>query len=158
VLKTRVLLLLFMSFAIPLAALACGGDDDDAATGTADGTTVTVHLTNWAVEPSSTTVKAGRVSFTAIHEEVSHGEHGMGESGATHQLVVARLEDGAEVGQGKFGSPALNLADIKVGKKKSGEAVLEPGRYELSCLVVEEVGGEQVNHYEEGMYALLTVE
>lgn len=161
-LKTRVLLLLFTAI-VPFGALACGGDDDDdtpadAATGTADGSTVTVNLKNWAVEPSSTTVKAGKISFTAIHEEEGHGGHGMGDAGATHQLVVARLEDGAEVGQGRFTSPALNLADIKVGKKKSGEAVLEPGRYELSCLVVEEFGTMQVNHYEEGMYALLTVQ
>ncbi len=77
------------------------------------------------------------------------------EAGATHQLVVARLEDGADVGETKFGAPVLNLADIKVGEEKTGEAVLEPGRYELSCLVVD---GDDVNHYEEGMYALLTVE
>jgi uncharacterized cupredoxin-like copper-binding protein len=117
-----------------------------------------VNLTNWAVEPSATTVKAGTVTFRATHEQEMHGGHGAGEAGATHQLVVARLQDGADVGETKFSSPVLNLADIKVGEEKSGKAVLEPGKYELSCLVVEEVDGESVNHYEEGMYALLTVE
>ncbi|MBN9492848.1 hypothetical protein J0H33_05815 [bacterium] len=142
-------------------AVACGGDDDTDATPTrsvADGgsaTSITVNLKNWAVEPSSATVKAGTVSFRATHEEEAHGGHGAGEAGATHQLVVARLQDGADVGETKFGAPVLNLADIKVGEEKTGEAVLEPGRYELSCLVVD---GDDVNHYEEGMYALLTVE
>lgn len=142
-------------------AVACGGDDDTDATPTkaaADGgsaTSITVNLKNWAVEPSSATARAGEVTFKATHEEEAHGGHGAGEAGATHQLVVARLQDGADVGETKFGAPVLNLADIKVGEEKTGKAVLEAGRYELSCLVVD---GDNVNHYEEGMYALLTVE
>lgn len=158
---------------LPAAAFGCGGDDDEgdatAAQGTATATStdpsreaptsITVNLKNWAVEPSATTVKAGTVRFTATHEDEDHGsEHGEAEAGATHQLVVAPLEDGAEIGEGNFGRPALNLADIGVGEEKSGEAELQPGRYELSCLVVEEVDGEDVNHYDEGMYALLVVE
>lgn len=144
-------------------AVACGGDDDDAETtpvasvdGAAPGASITVNLKNWAVEPSSTTVEAGTVRFRATHEEEGHGGHGAGEAGKTHQLVVARLQEGADVGQTKFGAPVLNLADIEVGEEKTGKAVLEPGRYELSCLVVD--GDDNVNHYEKGMYALLTVE
>ena len=95
------------------------------------------------------------MTFRATHEEQEHGGHGAGEARATHQLVVARLEDGADVGETKFGPPMLNLADIQVGEEKTGKAVLEPGRYELSCLVVD---GDNVNHYEEGMYALLNIE
>lgn len=144
-------------------AVACGGNDDDARTtpitsaGTGPaGASITVNLKNWAIEPSSATVKAGTVTFRATHEEEGHGGHGAGEAGATHQLVVARLQDGADVGETKFGAPLLNLADIKVGEEKTGKAVLEPGRYELSCLVVD--GDDNVNHYEKGMYALLIVE
>lgn len=143
-------------------AVACGGDDDADANPTrsvADGgsaTSITVNLKNWAVEPSSATVEAGEVTFRATHEEDAHGGHGAGEAGATHQLVVARLQDGADVGETKFGAPVLNLADIKIGEEKTGKAVLEPGRYELSCLVVD--GDDNVNHYEKGMHALLTVE
>lgn len=144
-------------------AVASGGNDDDARTtpitsaGTGPaGASITVNLKNWAIEPSSATVKAGTVTFRATHEEEGHGGHGAGEAGATHQLVVARLQDGADVGETKFGAPVLNLADIKVGEEKTGKAVLEPGRYELSCLVVD--GDDNVNHYEKGMYALLIVE
>lgn len=143
-------------------AVACGGDDDEpdvtstvAAGGDGGATSITVNLKNWAVEPSSATVKAGEVTFRATHEEDAHGGHGTGEAGATHQLVVAPLQDGAEIGETKFGAPVLNLAEIQIGEEKTGKAVLEPGRYELSCLVVD---GDNVNHYEEGMYALLTVE
>lgn len=174
-LKKKKIVFLFLGLGlIPAFLLACGGDDGDgndtAASATAQSTatagnqsgdapnSITVNLKNWAVEPSSETAAAGTVTFRATHEEEGHGGHGADEAGATHQLVVARLEDGAEVGQSKFGRPVLNLADIKVGEEKTGEAVLEPGKYELSCLVVEEVDGEVVNHYEEGMYALLTVE
>lgn len=146
-------------------AVACGGDDDEpdvtltaSASGGEAGGSITVNLKNWAVEPSSTTVKAGTVTFIATHEEEDHGGHGADEAGATHQLVVARLDEGAKIGEANFGRPVLNLADIKVGEEKPGEAVLEPGKYELSCLVVDQVDGEAVNHYEEGMYALLTVE
>lgn len=151
-----------VGLALLAVAASCGGDDDDAGAGPttsagtgAAGSSITVNLKNWAVEPSASTVKAGTVTFRATHEEEGHGGHGAGEAGATHQLVVARLQDGANVGQTKFGAPVLNLADIKVGEEKTGKAVLEPGRYELSCLVVD---GDNVNHYEEGMYALLTVE
>jgi hypothetical protein len=144
--------------AVIALAVACGGDDESKspAPSVGGGTSLTVNLKNWAVEPSSATVKAGNVTFRATHEEEGHGGHGAGEAGATHQLVVARLQEGADVGQTKFGAPVLNLADIKVGEEKTGKAVLEPGRYELSCLVVD--GDDNVNHYEKGMYALLTVE
>jgi hypothetical protein len=143
-------------------AAACGGDDTgESATPDDGGATtpaVVVNLTNWAVEPSLASVKAGMVSFTAKHAAAHGEEHGANEGGATHQLVVAPLEDGASVGEMKFGSPVLNLPDIEVGGEKSGVAELAPGRYELSCLVVEEVDGRTINHYTEGMYALLIVE
>ena len=51
----------------------------------------------------------------------------------------------------------VNLADIKPGKSKTAEAELEPGTYELACLVVEQVNGKAVNHYKKGMYTQVTV-
>lgn len=151
-------------------AIGCGPDDDSvedlsgspAGTGAAivspsvqaAADSITVSLSNWTLEPSSNTAKAGTVRFKAVHEDVADGSVG----GATHQLVVARLSEGAQIGEANFGPPVLNLAEIKVGEEKTGEAQLERGRYELSCLVVEEVQGEDISHYEEGMYALLVVE
>ena len=142
----------------PALVLGCAdGDDDDASSPvpTAEAE-VTVTLTNWAIEPSVDELAAGDVTLAAIHAE-EHGGHGASEGGETHQLLVAPLAEGQEAGKGKFGSPVLNLPDIKVGETATGQATLEPGIYELACLVVEEVDGETVNHYEEGMYTTITV-
>jgi uncharacterized cupredoxin-like copper-binding protein len=160
----RVLILVALLAIAGLVAAACGGDDAGSDTGgtdmggsgtTADGSSVTVHLTNWAVEPSAKTLTAGKIKFTTMHD-MDHTAMS-GKEGATHQLVVARLPDGAKAGQSKFGSPVVNLTDIKPGETKTAEAELSPGTYELACLVVEQVNGKNVNHYEKGMYTQLTV-
>lgn len=157
-----------------LISAACGGDDDSPAMGGVDmggagtttaGTTaagvpassVMVNLKNWSVEPSSTTLAAGAVKFTATHEAEHGGMAMAGQEGATHQLVVLPLPQGAKAGQSKFGVPVLNLSDIKPGETKTGQAELAPGTYELACLVVEQVDGKAVNHYEKGMFAQVTV-
>lgn len=149
-----------------LLAAACGGDEGggDTATRTGSpvgggGSAVTVRLTNWKVEPSANEVPAGKVTFTAVHpkDDGGHGGHGATEAGAVHQLVVVPLEEGAKAGESRFGTPLLNLADIKLGESKSATVDLPPGRYELNCLVVEKMADKDVNHYSEGMYALLTV-
>ena len=154
----RTLVLTGLLLAAALVA-ACGGDDDDE-TAPVDGTpvsAVTVNLTNWAMEPSSGLLNAGKVTFTATHVE-EHGGHGASEGGETHQLLVARLPDGKKGGKGDFGSPVLNLSEIKMGETKTGDVTLEPGTYELACLVVEQVNGKSVNHYEKGMYTTVNVE
>lgn len=167
---TRIREVLLVGFAALSVTLAgCGGGagnepSDAAGTGSSSsavagtsGTNITVNLSNWAIEPSTTEIAAGTYTFIATHEEGHGAGHGTGTAGATHQLVVARLPDGASPGESKFGSPLLSLTDIKPGAKKSDVVALEPGRYELSCLIVEKVGGKDVNHYAEGMYTLLTV-
>jgi uncharacterized cupredoxin-like copper-binding protein len=143
-----------------LGAVACGGDDE-ADVVADDGPPVSevmVSLSNWVVEPSSKTLAAGTVTFTAMHE-AEHGAMNMaGQEGATHQLLVAPLPKGAKAGQNKFGNPVVNLPDIKPGESMTAEAQLEPGTYELACLIVEEVDGKSVNHYEKGMYTQVTVQ
>lgn len=148
-----------------LVAAACGGDDDSpddgsevTATGTASGRDLTVVLKNWAVEPSLETIAAGTVRITAMHEMADHGS--MDEGGATHQLLVAPLPEGAEPGTSSFGAPVvLNIADLEPGESQTEEVELEPGRYELACLVLEDMDGmDSVNHYEKGMFAVLVVE
>ncbi len=155
----RILVLTSLLFGAAFV-VACGGDDDDDAAPAADGTpasAVTVNLTNWAMEPSSGVLKAGTVTFTATHVE-EHGGHGVSEGGETHQLLVAPLPEGKKGGKGNFGSPVLNLTEIKMGETKTGEATLAPGTYELACLVVEQVNGKSVIHYEKGMYTTVSVE
>ncbi|MFN0148399.1 MAG: hypothetical protein ACKVT1_18005 [Dehalococcoidia bacterium] len=135
---------------------ACGGGDPPEETST-PASEVTVNLTNWAMEPTSRTLAAGTVRFVVTHEMAHGAAHGEGEEGATHQLIVARLPDGAKAGQNKFGTPLINLGGIKPGEVKTAEATLEPGTYELACQEVEEVSGRSVNHYVKGMYTSVTV-
>ncbi len=151
----RVLVLIGLLLGTALV-IACGGDDDTPSPSTATDADVTVNLTNWAVEPSTDTLQAGEVTFAAVHLE-KHGGHGVDEGGEIHQLLVAPLAEGTEAGKGEFGSPVLNLSEIEMGETKTGQATLEPGTYELACLVVEEVNGQTVNHYEKGMHATITV-
>lgn len=142
--------------------LGCGGDDSDSE-GSVSPTPaaeadVTVNLTNWAIDPSADTLQAGQVTFAAVHVADAHGGHGASEGGATHQLIVAPLAEGKEPGKAEFGSPVLNLSDIGMGESKTGLATLEPGTYELACLVAEQVDGQTVNHYEKGMFTTIIVE
>jgi uncharacterized cupredoxin-like copper-binding protein len=158
----RFLILVVSLAIIGLVTVSCG-DDDDGDDGAADdsgmpASEVMVNLKNWAIEPSAKTLAAGMVKFTAMHE-AEHGAMDMsGQEGATHQLLVAPLPQGAQAGQSKFGSPVVNLTEIKPGDTKTAEAELSPRTYEFACLVVEQVGGETVNHYEKGMYTQVTVE
>lgn len=153
-----------MRFAFVLAVVAagvavfaaCGGGDDSPSAGSGPPVSaVTVKLTNWAVTPTSRTLAAGKVTFTAVHvmDHMDSAPNG----GAMHQLLIAPLPAGAKAGQGKYGKPALNLTDIKMGDEKTAEVDLAPGTYELSCSVVEDVKGKTVNHYEKGMYTTVTV-
>lgn len=61
-----------------------------------------------------------------------------------------------EVQSGTLKVAAVHPRD-KVGETKAGEVELEPGEYELACLVVEKSGGKTYDHYEEGMHTSITV-
>jgi uncharacterized cupredoxin-like copper-binding protein len=145
---------------LALVAASCGGDDDESPARDESGapaSVVTVNLKNWAVEPSASTLAAGTVKFSAMHEAEHGSMDAAGEEGAVHQLLVAPLPAGARAGQGEFGAPVLNLTGLKPGETKSADVQLAPGTYELACLTVEEVNGKTVNHYEKGMFTEVTV-
>lgn len=156
--SSRLLVLSAISLITIALAAGCAGDDEPQTEPKANATPVAaidVLLENWAIVPSSSALAAGTVTFTAIHE-ASHDAHGNA-GGVTHQLLVARLDDDAKAGKSAFGSIVLNLSDIKTGETRVGTADLAAGRYELACLVVEEVDGKAVNHYEKGMYTTVVV-
>jgi len=54
-------------------------------------------------------------------------------------------------------SPARGEAATSITVDRKDRAVEASARYELSCLVAEDIGREEINHYEKGMYALLEV-
>jgi len=131
-----------------LAASACGDDGHGSGMGSmtsaAPPGAITVQLVNWAVEPSSTTAKAGSVTFHAVHD-MGH-MHGTNEGGNLHDLQVARKNANGSlevVGQ---------VQGLKMGEAKDLTLDLAPGDYELQCNVVEEIGGKMVGHYPKGMH------
>lgn len=141
--------------ALALAASACGGDNPGKTDGgmasmqDAPEGAIRVDLVNWAVKPAQASIKAGEVTFWAVHTmEHMHGEN---EGGATHDLqVMKRGSDGALslVGQ---------VQGLRMGDAESLTLTLEPGEYELACNVVEKVGDQAIGHYAKGMHATFTV-
>jgi uncharacterized cupredoxin-like copper-binding protein len=112
-----------------------GGNDDPA------DTTVAVDLTEYAVEPSAVAVAAGNIQLDARN------------SGAeVHELYVLRIEDAG--GFDVIGE----IEDIDPGASGTIRLQLEPGDYQLACLIVPGEVGSTVDHYQEGMYTEFTVE
>lgn len=147
---------------------ACGGDDSSTmGPGAMGGAThmagdghlsamdtppegaIRVGLRNWEVVPAVSSVKAGKVTFWAVHE-MEHA-HGMGEGGDMHDLQVLRkAPDGTWdlVGQVRI---------LAMGEAAALEVELGPGEYELACTVVEGVGKQVISHYEMRMRTSFTV-
>ena len=111
---------------------------------------VRVELSNWAVTPARRELAAGRVTFDVVHVEEDHS-HGHDEPGKTHDLVISR-----KAADGSYEVVARTPA-LGIGERQDLELNLTPGEYQLSCDVVEEVGGKTVAHTLEGMVTTLTV-
>ncbi|HSE44161.1 MAG TPA: hypothetical protein VLA89_02415 [Gemmatimonadales bacterium] len=151
--------------AVVLIVAACGGDDGngmggmmgDNGSGGMGGMmgdsqpagSIRVDLLNWEVRPSQGSAKSGEVTFWAVHE-MGH-QHMSEEGGVTHDLQVMRKRpDGSFdlVGQ---------VQGLRMGEAKALTLELDPGEYELSCIVVEDINGTLVGHYPKGMVADFTV-
>lgn len=155
-------LLLFLGAALAASfavmAVACGGDDGPGGMDMGGGMTsnvppkegvIDVHLSNWTVEPAVASVKAGTITFRAIHDMGHmHGDEG----GEIHDLAVAqKLPDGSLKVLGQ-------VKDLKMGDSKELTLDLAAGEYELQCNAVEDLGGGKVvAHYVKGMRTKFTV-
>jgi uncharacterized cupredoxin-like copper-binding protein len=122
--------------AVPLALAACGGDDDEEASTTPATTTaapaaatVDVSLTDFALDPSDPTVKAGEVTFNVTND------------GQTlHNIEV-------EAPGGEVELPE----DLQPGQSGTLKVELnKPGKFEWYCPVG--------NHREMGMEGEITVQ
>ncbi|MGE3075519.1 MAG: heavy metal translocating P-type ATPase [Dehalococcoidia bacterium] len=113
---------------------------------------VMVKLSNWKVEPATSEIPAGKVTFDAVHLEEGHAHGGnSGEPGQTHDLVVARiLDDGSYEVVGR-------TKEIKPGGSALLTVELEPGSYQISCDVVEMIDGKPISHTVQGMVAEIRV-
>jgi uncharacterized cupredoxin-like copper-binding protein len=110
---------------------------------------IKIDLLNWAVVPAQSSVKAGSVTFWAVHD-MGH-QHMNSEGGVTHDLQVMKKK-----GDGSF-EMAGQVQGLTMGEAKALTLNLTPGDYELSCNVVEEIGGKTISHYVKGMRAPFTV-
>jgi len=109
---------------------------------------VGVNLYNWSVDPSTSSARAGEVTFRAFHMGMDMHSGG---AGKTHDLAVARVNpDGSMEVLGQ-------VKDIRMGQWKDLTLELAPGEYELQCNVVDELGSKTVSHYKKGMHTRFTV-
>lgn len=94
-------------------------------------TTVRVELHEWSVAPGKKEVPAGVIQFIADNT----GKE-------THELVI--LKDGEDLAE---------IEGLAAGHVQALRIRLEPGKYELACLIVEtEPNGTKEDHYKLGMH------
>ncbi len=114
-------------------------DEPGGVSGPADDT-VQVDLHEYVVTPDKASVKAGAIKFVAENTGAE-----------VHELAVLKKNaDGSFDNQGE-------IEDIDAGK--GGEVILElePGDYELACVIVPGEAGSEVDHYQQGMLVTFTV-
>ena len=112
---------------------------------------VRVELTNFNVGLSRQDISAGDVTLLVEHQSQAGHGHATGMPGEHHDLVVTRKDDD---GTSEVVARGEMLAS---GEKQELRVRLEPGTYEFSCDVVEEIRGERVSHYAEGMHRTFMV-
>jgi uncharacterized cupredoxin-like copper-binding protein len=103
----------------------------------------TVHssLNEFVIDPDPSSVTAGNIEFVAenIGEQV-------------HELAVMRVRD-----DGSF-QVLGEVEDLAPGASGTITLAIEPGLYQLACLIVPGQAGSLVDHYQEGMYTDFQVE
>lgn len=120
------------------AATATGMEDGDAA-----DTTVEIDLNEYTIIPDVKSVKAGAIKFVAENKSVS----------MVHEVAVLKLND-----DGSIGDVLGEIEDIDPGAGGALTLELEPGEYQLACLLVPGQAGSTVDHYQQGMHTGFTVE
>ncbi len=104
---------------------------------------VRVELSNFAVDPSRSSIDAGDVNLIVEHDGGSH-RHSSG-PGQQHDLIVMKMnDDGTQ-------EIVAHSQQLRPGERDQLHLQLTPGRYDLLCDVVEKVKGQTVSHYAEGM-------
>ncbi len=140
---------------LAVIALAVGACSPAATATPASPTKVDVTLQEWAVVPSTTTIKAGEVTFNAKNDGPDDA----------HELVVIKtdlgplaLPTGADGKVDEEGAGVQVIGEIEefaVGASASGTFDLAAGKYLLICNVVDAEGDA---HYGKGMTIAITVE
>ncbi len=117
---------------------------------------VTVVLSEFTVQPETSSVPAGRIALVA--------RNGGAEP---HELVVVRVENAAALPVKQDGSMAEDqlrpgqlvgeIEEFPAGQDCTAVFELEPGNYVLLCNVVETENGMTESHFAEGMFTEFAV-
>jgi uncharacterized cupredoxin-like copper-binding protein len=140
----RITFLAALAAPLTLAFAACGDE--------AERSVVDVTLSEWSVDPETTSVKEGEVTFSADND----GEQ-------EHELVIVRTDaaaddlptnDDGSVDEDAAGVDVIGETDeIDSGDSDSRVFTLDPGKYVLLCNLVHEQHEEKEVHYQLGMHA-----
>jgi uncharacterized cupredoxin-like copper-binding protein len=109
--------------------------------GRASAETVEADLTEWSVRPTKAEVQAGRIRFVGHNRSTT----------MVHELAVISI--GAD---GKREEVA-DVEGLRPGASGEFVARLEPGTYELACLIAPGEEGSTVDHYQMGMHTPFSV-
>lgn len=112
-----------------LFTTACGGGDPVSETD--------LILSEYAIEPGSSTLAAGQVTFVLDN---------VGE--LPHTVVISTLS----------GDVVAASDVVQSGEASEFTVDLDPGEYDFTCRIVAQFDGELIDHYELGMVDRLRVE
>lgn len=129
-----------------LALASCGGGAE----------TVDVSLYEWGVDPSTTSVSAGEVTFNASND-----------GGEAHEMVIVKgvapedlpTDENGHVVEEQLpeGSFVGEIEEFEAGSTESASFDLEPGTYTIFCNILEEDDGESESHFDNGMVNTIQV-
>lgn len=130
---------------VAIFVVACGGG----------GETIDVSLFEWGVDPSTSSVSAGEVTFNATND-----------GGEPHELVIVKdvAPGDLTVVDGKVDEDGLpagafigEIEEFEAGTSESATFDLEAGTYTIFCNITEEEDGEIESHFENGMVTTIEV-
>lgn len=118
-----------------------GDGDRDTDLGPSD-TTVTVGLSEWAIDPDTGSVAAGAIRFDAVNESIA----------MIHEVAVIKIQDDGDL------EVMGEIENLGVGESGSIVLDLTPGDYQLACLIVIGEADSTADHYQQGMWTEFKVE
>lgn len=130
---------------VAVFVVACSGGGDS----------IDVSLFEWGVDPSTSSVSAGDVTFNATND-----------GGEPHELVIVKdvAPGDLTVVDGKVDEDGLpagafigEIEEFEAGTSESATFDLEAGTYTIFCNITEEEDGEIESHFENGMVTTIEV-
>lgn len=129
-----------------LAIVSCSGGADE----------VNVSLYEWGVDPDTTTVSSGDVTFSATND-----------GGEAHEMVIVKgvapadlpTDENGHVIEEEIPEGALvgEIEEFEAGTTESKTFNLETGTYTIFCNILEEDSGEPESHFANGMVDTIEV-